>query len=847
MHRSTLAAALTLLLLPVGAAAQSPGAAGELPPALARRADVAPVIDGRGEDAVWAVATPVTDFWQKEPEEGGAMAQPTEFRVAYDPENLYLLVRAFDSAPDSTLRALARRDSDTPSDQIGVVVDSYHDRRSGYEFVVNLDGVKRDNAISNDGNFDSSWDGIWDVVTTMDASGWTAEFRIPLSQLRYPDAPSHTFGLAVQRTVQRHSQVSSWPRLSRNRPGFASQLGTLAGLTGLGSSRSIEATPYLVAKRETQRTGVGFSQDHGIEVGGDLKLKPTPNLTILGTVNPDFGQVEADPAVLNLDAFEVFLNEQRPFFVEGAGLYAFRLNCPPINCGSEGLFYSRRIGRTPELRGRYGDATTPIATPIAAAAKITGQTGGGLSFGALSALTRSVEGLQDRTAEPLTNRAVVTTEQSFRGGDASVRAMGTAVNRSLDEWTRPFMHESAYAALLNARTRFGGGNYEATGWVAASRVAGSPAAIALTQQSAAHYYQQPGDDLVFDPTRTSLSGSAFQLTVGKNGGGITRFQTSFIRQSAGFETNDLGYLRRADFNDLTAWGSLQFNTPTRLYRRYQLNANVWQHWTTSGRVIQRATNWNTNATLHNNWNVRAGFTLGGLGQTFCDRCTRGGPLLRKDTWWEPWFGFNGDNRRTLSPGLNVNMFFADGGRTRAVGVSPSVDVRVATNLDGEIGLNVRRNEDHTQWIENGARPDGSTRHVFAHLDQWTRSASVRVNYTARPNLTVQLYGEPFLSSGDYSDFREVSATPEAESYDARFVAYAPAASTSRGFHSQQLRTNLVVRWEYLPGSTLFLAWAHGRQASGGPTELSWQSEVDDLFELHPDNTFMIKVAHWLSW
>jgi hypothetical protein len=837
MHRLALALALALLPLPVAAQSVS-----------ATRADTPPVIDGRAADAAWSAAVPAGDFWQSEPDEGAAPSQPTEFRVAYDADNLYVLVHAFDAHPDSILRALARRDVRVPSDEVWLAVDSYHDRRTGYEFFVNPDGVKRDNAIFDDGNRDASWDGVWDVATSVDASGWIAEFRIPLSQLRYPDAPEHTFGLGVWRNIQRHPETVTWPRFSRNRSGVASQLATLDGLAGLGSSRTIEATPYLVAKSETEAlSGGGFDRAHGLDVGGDLKVRPTPNLTVLATVNPDFGQVEADPAVLNLDAFEVFLNEQRPFFVEGAGLYRFGVNCSVVNCTSENIFYSRRIGRSPELRGRYGNASTPLATPIAAAAKLTSQTGGGLSFGALSALTRRVGGVDDATVEPLTNRAVLTAEQSFRDGYASVRVIGTAVNRSLDDWTAPFLHESAYAALVNGRARFGGGNYEVAGWLAASRVAGAPEAIALTQGNAVHYYQQPGDEPDVDPLRTALSGHAGQIRVGKNGGGITRFETSFLRHSAGFEINDLGFLRRADFQDWSTWGALQLNEPTSWYRWLNWNGNYWQHWNTSGRVLQRAVNSNAHIGLHNNWNFHAGFTLGGLGATVCDRCTRGGPLLRQSVGFFPWWSFNGDGRLALSPSLGMNMTFTDEGATRSINVNPALNIRVSTRLDGRVGLNLTHNVNHTQWIENLEGPGGATRSVFAHLEQRTRSANVRINYTARPNLTVQFYGEPFWSSGDYSDFRELSATPEASDYDDRFVAYAPGASTATGFHFQQLRTNLVVRWEYLPGSTFFLAWAHGRQASGGPSDLSWNDEVRDLFDLHPDNTFLIKVAHWLSW
>ena len=816
--------------------------------ATAVHAQLPPVIDGLGDDVAWRAAPPIEDFWQSEPEEGAAPTHPTEVRVGYDSENLYVLVRAFDSAPDSILHGLARRDAQTPADEVWLALDSYHDRRTGYEFFVNVDGVKRDNAIFDDGNRDSSWDGVWDVATSVDDRGWLAEFRIPLSQLRYPDAETHTFGLGVWRVIRRYPETATWPRFSRNRFGVASQLATLEGLEGLGSSRAIEATPYVVAKSETEPLAAGgFDRAHGVELGADVKLRLTPNLTVDATVNPDFGQVEADPAVLNLDAVEVFVNEQRPFFVEGAGLYSFRTNCSVVNCGPGGLFYSRRIGRTPELRGEHGDDTTPTATPIAAAAKLTGRTAGGLSFGALSALTRRVAGVDGATAEPLTNRAVVTAEQSLRQGEAGVRVLATAVNRSLDRWSSPWLHESAYAALLNARTRFGGGNYEVSGWVAASRVTGDPEAIERTQRSAVHYFQQPGDGAEVDPLRDVLTGHAFQLRVGKNGGGLTRFESSLIRHSAGFEINDLGFQRRADFLDWSTWGAIQLNEPTSLYRWFNWNWNYWQHWTTSGRTIERAINTNAHMGFHNNWNAHAGATVNGIGGVVCDRCTRGGPLLRQDPSWHPWFGLNTDVRRALSPSMWVNLSFLDGGRSRSVRLEPSLNVRASTRLDGRIGVTAAWNDNHTQWLENVTEDGQPTRHVFAHLEQQTLAANLRVNYTATPDLTVQLYAEPFVSRGTYSDYRELGSTPEAERYDERFVPWAPTPDTDAGFRFRQLRANLVVRWEYMPGSTVFLAWAHGRQADGDHARRSWGDELYDLFDLHPDNTFMIKVAHWISW
>ena len=420
------------------------------------------------------------------------------------------------------------------------------------------------------------------------------------------------------------------------------------------------------------------------------------------------------------------------------------------------------------------------------------------------------------------------------------------MNRQVNEWSAPYLHTNAYSTAVSGRNRFRRGTFEISGLLAGSRVSGSRGAIARTQRAAVHYYQQPDDRLRFDPDRTALDGYSAQLKFGKYGGGITRFETSLVRHSSGFEVNDLGYLRRADVQDWSTWASLQWNEPTRAYRWLRANANFWRTWNTSGDLLETALNLNAHAGLNNNWDVHAGFTLDHLGETRCDRCTRGGPLLGESRGLRPWFGVNADPRRMFAPGVWVNLGYDDEGRTRTVSIDPYVGVRVSTQFDGRIGLRYRHNEDASQWLGNFDE-GGTTHHAFARLDQETVSAEVRINYTARPNLTVQLYAEPFISTGTYSDVRELSATPGDVDYRDRFVPYDPPASASTGFRFQQLRTNLVMRWEYLPGSTLYLVWAHGRRASEGPSDLTWDDELRELFELHPDNTFLIKVAHWLNW
>jgi Domain of unknown function (DUF5916)/Carbohydrate family 9 binding domain-like len=819
--------------------------------AVAARASQPPAIDGVEDDVVWASAVAVDAFRQFDPQPDAAPTLRTGFRVAYDDRNLYVFVRAFDPHPDSIMRALTRRDVRGPSDQIKVIVDSYNDRRTGFEFAVNPDGVKRDFAVFNDNQEDGSWNGVWDVATRIDSLGWTAEFRIPLSQLRFAAADRHTFGFGIWRDIERYPERVSWPLFSTTRTGLISQIGQLDGLVDIPSTTRAELTPYTVAKNLSRAQDAGgFERAQEFTAGADLKLGLTPSITLDATVNPDFGQVEADPAVLNLTALETFLSERRPFFVEGTGFYRFALNCYiVVDCSTnEGLFYSRRIGRAPILLDDYGDAGTETATPIAVAAKLTGRSRGGLTFGLIDAVTRHVDGAGESTVEPRSNYTVVRAQQDLRGGESDVSVIATAVNRALDDWTRPVLHDAAYVGGASFRNRFASGRYEVAGSITASHVTGSAAAIHRTQRSGVHYYQQPGDDLVLDSTRTSLSGHAEQIKFGKYGGGITRFETSLVHQSGGFDVNDLGFLQRADKVDWSTWAALSFRTPRWVYNWAQVNVNHWETWNTSGLRLENAFNANGHVGFRNNWNAHAGVTFGGLGATFCDRCTRGGPPLRTSGGIFPWFGVNGDSRNALVPSMWVNLATSDEGRSKSVALNPSLSLRFSTRFQAQLGANYRTATAHTQWFGNFADEEAaSTHHSFAHLEQRTLSMSLRATYTATPDLTLEFYGEPFISTGTYSDFRELSATPDAPAYTDRFIPFTLPPGEDTTFKFRQLRTNTVLRWEYRPGSTLFLVWAHGRQAfSDDPTRPPWSTEARELLDLHPDNTFLLKVAYWLN-
>jgi hypothetical protein len=780
------------------------------------------VIDGRDDDEVWRLATPITGFRQFRPVEDGEPSFRTETKVAYDARNFYVFVRAFDPHPDSILKLLARRDVRTASDQLKIMIDSYHDRRTGYEFAVNPAGVKRDFAVYDDGNEDDAWDGVWEVGTQIDSLGWTAEFRIPLSQMRYVPGPTNTFGFGVWRDIDRYTERVSWPLYRVTRPGLMSQLGEVTGLDGLDAPRRIEVTPYFVTKNVPEN---GFDRSQKLDAGADIKYGLTSNITIDATVNPDFGQVEADPSVLNLGPFETFYQERRPFFIEGTGIFQFGINCSVVNCSGEGLFYSRRVGGASRILG---------------AAKITGRLPSGLTLGIVDAVTNDVT-IDTTTLEPTTNYGGLRLTQDFRKGESGIGVMLTAVNRGVDRFTDTLMRKSAYVGAFNFRHRFKGGRYQVTGSIDASRVAGTPAAIARTQRSSVHLYQRPDDALALDTTRTTLTGDAEEILFGKTGG-FVRFETSYLRRSAGFEANDFGFLRRADQQSWNNWAAMNWTKPFLIFQQGFWNFNWWQFWTTEGLPTERAANTNAHFQLNNRYWLHLGGTVGQFGTTFDDRVARGGPAVRQDPYIAPWFGFEGDQRRPVIPYLFFNLFRGSGGRSTSFNVSPSFDLRVSTQFRASFGLSF--SHDINDWQFVGTDTTGGTTHyLFAHLDQKTASMSFRLDYTASPTLTVQAYASPFVSKGPYSNVREL-ANPRADRYDDRFQPFAatPGFENFKAFNS-----NLVLRWEYRPGSTLFVVWSQGRvDASDVDVTRPMPRDFRRLFDQHPENTFLVKMSYWLS-
>jgi Domain of unknown function (DUF5916) len=815
-------------------------------PAIVRaaRANQRPVIDGRESDQVWKSIQPTAGFRQYYPQEDGTPTVLSEFKVAYDDRNLYVFVRAFDPHPDSIMHALTRRDNASPSDIIGLTIDGYHDRRTGVEFAVNPDGVKKDCAVYADTLFDWSWDGVWDAATRVDSLGWTAEFRIPFSQFRYANAQAHTFGFAVWRTSYRHYESSIWPRWRISRGGLISQLGELVGIENIASPHSVAVTPYTVATNMSRRSATGYDRAQLGTVGGDLKYAVGPNLTLDATVNPDFGQVEADPSVLNLTAAETFYPEKRPFFLEGGRQYEFMLGCNTSVCANEGLFYSRRIGRAPQLLNLYGDASSRAATPIATAVKLTGRTGG-LSLGVLDAVTEQVGGAADRTIEPRTNYAVLRAVEELAGGRTAFGVMATDVDRVLDPLTESLLRRRAYAGATDFRQRFGR-DLELTGSLTGTLVEGSASAIAATQRSSTHYYQRPDAGLSFDSTRRSLSGDAEELSFGKYGGTV-QFQTAWQRHSAGLEVNDVGFMQRADLQSLTTGATVNILTPHSIFKIVKVSTGWFKTWNTEWLQLTNGVSADAYTLLTSNWSVEAAMNLPRFPGTFCDDCARGGPAYRLDFQTSPSLVISGDSRRRMVPSLALSETRTSGGRQHIATVNPSLAVNVATRFQASVGALIYRNHDNTQWYGNFTDAANVTHYSFALLEQRTLAFTMRASFAATPNLTLESYAAPFVSTGTYSNVRELSATPRAAGYDSRFLPYVPPPGSASGFDVRQLRSNLVGRWEYRPGSTLFVVWTHGRDGSDSANpDRPWGAEYRSLFTLHPDNTFLVKMTYWLS-
>ena len=601
------------------------------------RATVAPVIDGKDLDDVWRIAAPMTQFRQFDPGEDQPTQFRTEARVAFDDKYLYVLVRAFDPYPDSIASLLSRRDVKTASDQLKIIIDAYHDRRTGVELAINPAGVKRDFSVYNDNVEDATWDGVWDAEARVDSAGWVAEFRVPFSQLRFTARDAHAFGFGVWRDIARRNQRDAWPMFKQSARTMMSQLGTVDGISGIAPARRVELLPYTVAKSVPGTSALPANRGQ-YAVGLDVKAGLGPSVTVDATVHPDFGQVEADPAVLNLSAFEIRFDERRPFFQEGAGLYKCNGPC-------EGTFYTRRIGRAPQLGGASGD---PAFTNITGAAKITGRFANGIAFGLVDASTERVRGASGRTIEPQTNYLIARALRELRGGRTQFGMQITDVRRQLDAVTSSVLRRDATTVVAQGYTRFARDRWELTGYTGVNAVHGSATAIAATQRNSVHYFQRPDHEVAYDSTRTSLGGFSSSIGV-KQVGGRVRYENTLRYASASSEFNDLGFVNL--INDVSLRQSLDLRqlTPNPVFRSAFSTMSFETHTTTGGLLSSQVLSVHTSGSLRNNWGGAITYSLSDVGGTHCVSCARGGPALRQSLKNGIRFDVVGDPRPMFVP------------------------------------------------------------------------------------------------------------------------------------------------------------------------------------------------------
>ena len=855
----------------------------------ASRAAGAISIDGKLDEPAWAAAVPSADFTQSYPKVGAKPTDPTEVRVLYDDNALYVGVRMFDAHPDSIAAQLARRDaSGIYSDWLHVIIDSYHDRRTAFRFSVNPRGVQKDVMSSDDRNEDLNWDAVWQVATRIDSLGWTAEYRIPFTQLRFGGVQKgveRVWGLHVMRDVARRNERDSWAPWKTTDPGFISLEGDLAGIVDIPTPQRLEILPYLSTKltREPGNKANPFfkSTDAQLSAGADLKYGLPGGLTLTATVNPDFGQVEVDPAVVNLSAYETFFPEKRPFFVEGANIF----NIGSVNggpgYGNQQIFYSRRIGRQPQrfVSGQFVDA--PDATTIVGAGKVTGKVGA-WTIGLLNAVTAEekasvidASNVETTTpVEPLTNYFAGRIRRDFRGGNTIVGIGGTAVNRDLsDDVFKNLLRSSADVGSFDFEHRWADRQWSVTGAFSKSLIQGSRTVIQNAQRSSARYYQRPDADyLSVDTTANSLDGYSAKL--GLNKAGTWQMAATAKAINPGYEVNDLGFMGRVDYRNLGLSGSYNNVDAGKLLRAYQLYFGTNHAWNYGGNKIW--TSYFNQITLNftNLWSLYTGSEYDP--SAIDDRLTRGGPLGRQPTQWGQWVEIDTDQRKRFSYRLNAD-YYGDEAHGYAKDLSVGVTMRPSSSVLVTVSPSVNRLHNTIQFVGGSndalATPTFGRRYVFADIFQTTVSATTRVDWTLSPLLSFQLYAQPFASTGRYKGFKELARpgtqdylvygrdntstiAPVSDPVTGNTLSYtidpdgaggAPQFSINNpDFRTHSLRGNAVVRWEYRPGSALYFVWQQSR-SDFLPFEGDFQPrrETTAIFG-RPSNVFLVKATYWFA-
>ncbi len=811
---------------------------------LAEKSTAAVVIDGNLDEPIWDGKWE-GGFVQREPYENAKPSQDTQFKIFTDNENIFVGIKAFDTAPDSIVSRLSRRDK-MDGDAVGIMFDSYHDQRTAFAFFVSASGVKTDEIFSDDGaSEDLTWDPIWYVKTHKQSWGWSAEMKIPLTQLRFEKGSNMIWGMDVIRQLFRKNELTVWQQISRTSPGFTHLFGELAFPGELKPRKQFDLTPYITSSLNTYQKEEGNKfadgKDGRFNGGIDGKIGVTNNLTLDFTVNPDFGQVEADPSVVNLSAYETFYSEKRPFFIEGNNITKFQLGFGDGDLSTEQLFYSRRIGRRPQLDIdlRDGEYTKiPGYTPILGAAKLTGKTSGGWSVGIIESVGGKVNAQIDykgvtrnETVEPLTNYFVGRLQKDSKKGNTIIGIMGTSTDRNLDDsQLKSTLHKNGRSAALDFKQYFANKNYLFQLNTIFSNVNGSKEAIASTQISSTHYFQRPdASHLHYDENLTALSGQGGNLQFLKIGGNLNGL-LAVMWKSPGLELNDIGYLRSTDEIFQVNWLGYKFTKPKGIMRSANINVNQWNSWNFNGSYLFSGGNFNGHIQFSNQWSLHAGYNMDS--ETISSSLLRGGSSFYLPGSKSFWYFIESDVRKKISVRYQGSHYRQDLQASSNDQFSPVIRFQPTNTLEFSFEPSYVLSKDELQYITETSYLN-EKKYILGTVSQKSLSFSTRINVNIRPNLTIQYWGQPFIASGKYNRIKMVT-NPKASQYSNRFQVYdqqqlhGPDAHnnfqvdenrdgiidyqfSNPNFNFNEFLSNLVLRWEYIPGSTLYLVWSQHRK------------------------------------
>ena len=832
-----------------------------------------PVIDGKLEDACWKnEGTWSQEFLQNTPVERGHATYPTRIKILFDDKNIYFALRAWDPEPEKINRFVGNRDDNSIGDLISVAFDSYHDTRAAAEFNINAGGNKTDLIVTDNLSVNLNWNAVWEGKTAVNDSSWSVEFRIPLNQLRYNHSDTGmVWGLHVRRIVRRIQEVDQWSLIPRKNSGHVYSFGTMYGLQGVRKPRLLEFLPYAAAKATSEPTIEGSPYAKNTRWNGnagvDAKIG-VGDFTLDVTINPDFGQIEADPSVMNLTAFETFYEEKRPFFLEGKHIFDFS---PDNNM----MFYSRRIGHAPTYNPAVDNTTSfsqvPEFTNIINAVKLTGTTRNGVSVGILQSTTQreTAKLTEDGTetnpvVEPLTNFLVARLQKVANKGNTQFGTMMTSTNRMIEDAHLEFMNRNAYSAGIDLLQYMKNREYFIDFKGIMSHINGEESAMVNLQRNATHYYQRPDATgyLGVDSSRRSLSGTGGYLSAGRQGNKRFIFSEKVSWWSPGFDLNDAGYLLMADLVENTSRVAYRQTEPGNLFRNYTLTLAQMNGWNFGGTSTYHDITGQFTAQFNNKWDVSVIESY--VFSELATRLLRGGPAFRLSPYLKNSLTFNTDKSRRIMFGLRNTGVLSSDGVSRRYMFEPALSFRLGNHIYIKTDFEYANNTDDFIYVTQKPM-EGEMQYVMARIKQQTYNLTLRLNYNITPDISIQYYGSPFVSSGIYDNYKR-SADSHSNNLSERYHAYTDAeisfdkpsdtytvtegtgsfSFSNPDFSFQEFRSNLVARWEYRPGSTLYLVWENNRTSRTGNYYSSLNQNLDALYAVPPTNVFMVKMSFWLG-